>query len=215
MRRMRYSLATTSAGEDMRQKGAQLFTNLKGLIARLNTTCRSALEAAAGLCLSRTHYDVEIEHMLLKLLEASDTDLVRIFRHFEIDTSRLTRDLTRALDRLKTGNARTPALSPRLPRLFEEAWAVASIDYGDRAVRSSHLLLAFLAGQDTARMAHDLSPELKRISVETLQKSLPHSSPAHAKIAKRVRPRLRLEKRCGHPAGRFRKRLRWINTRSI
>ena len=30
-------------------------TNLKSLIAKLNGTCRSALEAAAGLCLSQTH----------------------------------------------------------------------------------------------------------------------------------------------------------------
>ena len=41
--------------------------NLKSLIGKLNDTCRSALEGAAGLCLSRTHYDVEIEHLLLKL----------------------------------------------------------------------------------------------------------------------------------------------------
>ena len=49
--------------------------NLKSLIGRLNDTCRQALEGAAGLCLSRTNYDVEVEHVLLKLLEAPDTDL--------------------------------------------------------------------------------------------------------------------------------------------
>ncbi len=27
-----------------------------------------------GLCLSRTHYDVEIEHYLMKLLDSSDGD---------------------------------------------------------------------------------------------------------------------------------------------
>ena len=43
--------------------------NLKSLIARLNATCRGALEGAAGLCLSRTNYDVEPEHFLVKLIE--------------------------------------------------------------------------------------------------------------------------------------------------
>jgi len=148
-----------------------VFTNLKSLIAKLNTTSRSALEAAAGLCLSRTHYDVELEHFLVKLIEAPDTDMARILRHFGVDTSRLMRDLTRALDRLKTGNARTPALSPRLPQLFEGAWSLASIDYGARILRSGHLLLALLTDPDTARFARDLSPEFKNISVETLQKS--------------------------------------------
>jgi len=150
-----------------------MFTNLKSMIAKLNTTCRSSLESAAGLCLSRTHYDVEIEHFLFKLLEASDTDLGRILRNFEVDNSRLARDLTRVIDRFKTGNARTPALSPRLPRLFEQAWTIGTIDYGAASVRSGYVLLALLTDPDTARMARDLSPELKKISIEALQKDLP------------------------------------------
>ena len=44
----------------------------KSLIGKLNPTCRRALEAAAGLCLSRTHFHVEIEHWLLKLLETAE-----------------------------------------------------------------------------------------------------------------------------------------------
>jgi len=67
-------------------------TNLKAWWTDLNTTCRRALEGAAGLCLSRTHYNVEIEHWLLKLLEVADGDLPRILRHYEIDVSRVTRD---------------------------------------------------------------------------------------------------------------------------
>jgi type VI secretion system protein VasG len=59
--------------------------NLKSLIGRLNDTSRNALEAAAGLCLSRTNYDVDIEHLLMKLVEAPDTDLARILRHYEVD----------------------------------------------------------------------------------------------------------------------------------
>ena len=59
--------------------------NLKSLIGRLNDTCRQALEGAAGLCLSRTNYDVEVEHVLLKLLEAPDTDLVRYLAGLEFD----------------------------------------------------------------------------------------------------------------------------------
>ena len=86
--------------------------NLKGLISKLDDTCRRALEAAAGLCLTRTHYDVDVEHLLVKLMDVSDSDLQKIFKHYGVEKSRLERDLTRALDRLKTGNARTPALAP-------------------------------------------------------------------------------------------------------
>ncbi len=147
--------------------------NLKSLIGRLNDTCRQALEGAAGLCLSRTNYDVEVEHLLLKLLEAPDTDLAKVLRRFEIDASRFAKDVTRALDRLKTGNARTPALSPRLPRLIEKAWVVASIEYGASRVRSGHLVHVLLTDDDLSRLTREISKDLAGISVEQLTKTFP------------------------------------------
>ena len=144
--------------------------NLKSLIGKLNDTGRKALEAAAGLCVTRTHYDIDIEHLLLKLVEAENTDIQKILRHYEIDQARLTRDLTRALDHLKTSNARTPAFSPRIPRLVTEAWNLASIDFGVSKVRSGHLLLAMLSEEDLGRLTREASPELQKVSVEELHK---------------------------------------------
>src|SRR5437660_6029867 len=99
------------------------------VIKTLNKTCLSALQAAAGLCLSRTNYSVEVEHWLLKLAEPTDTDLSRIFRQFEVNPSNLQRELTRAIDGIKTGNARTPTLAPAIDELVREAWVLASIQY--------------------------------------------------------------------------------------
>ena len=62
--------------------------DLKSLVGRLSAIGRRQLEAAAGLTLSRSHYNVEIEHWLVKLIEASDTDVSAILRHFEIDAGR-------------------------------------------------------------------------------------------------------------------------------
>ncbi|HEY8459515.1 MAG TPA: type VI secretion system ATPase TssH [Blastocatellia bacterium] len=143
--------------------------NLKSLIARLNNVCHSALEGAAGLCLSRTNYDVEIEHFLIKLLEAQDADLPRILNHFEVGMARLNKDLALAIDRLKTGNSRTPALSPRLPLLVQEAWLAASIDFGASKIRSGHLLLALLGNDELGRLAVDISREFDRVSLESLR----------------------------------------------
>src|SRR5437762_3624931 len=103
-----------------------MIPNLKALIGKLNSTARSTLEAAAGLCLSRTHYDVEIEHYLIKLLERTDSDFATIMRYFGVDGSRLLAELTSSLDRLKSGNARTPTLSPRVVRMFAEGWTIGS-----------------------------------------------------------------------------------------
>src|SRR5260370_9370772 len=146
--------------------------NLKSLIARLNDTSRNALEGAAGLCLSRTNYDVEPEHLLLKLVDAPDTDISRIMRHYEINPSRITKDLTQALDKLKTGNSRTPALSPRLPQCIEAAWLLASVDYNAAQVRSGHMLIALLESDNLARLTREISKEFEGISVESLRKDL-------------------------------------------
>jgi len=115
---------------------------------------------------------VEIEHLLLKLMEAADSDLARILRQYEIDPSRLSKDITRALDRLKTGNSRTPALSPRIPQLVEDAWLLASVDFGASKIRSGHLVLALLANEDLSRLAREVSKEFANVSVESLRKNL-------------------------------------------
>jgi len=142
------------------------------VIKALNKTCVNALQAAAGLCLSRTNYSVEIEHWLFKLTEVNDTDLSRIFRHFEIDSSRLQRDLTRALDRLKTGNARTPSLSPSIDQLVRSAWVYATLQYKAPLVRSGHLLLALLEDEQLGRLARDASTEFSKIKLETLSSGM-------------------------------------------
>src|SRR5882724_4976715 len=98
----------------------------RNLIGKLNSTGRRALEGAAGLCLSRTHFHVEIEHWLLKLLEPADTDLQAILRHFEVDANRVRRELEQALNKMKTGNGRAPDLSPDILDVVREAWVVAS-----------------------------------------------------------------------------------------
>jgi len=138
------------------------------VIKSLNKTCVNSLQAAAGLCLSRTNYSVEIEHWLLKLTEVHDSDLTRIFRHFEVNTAHLQRDLTKALDRLKTGNARTPTLSPSIDELIRSAWVLASLQYQSRQVRSGFLLLALLEDEQLGRLARDASTEFAKIKVEIL-----------------------------------------------
>ena len=67
--------------------------NLRGLIAKMNAPTRSAVEGAAGLCLSRTNYDVEIEHLLVKTLDATDNDVAVILKHFGVNRTRLADDL--------------------------------------------------------------------------------------------------------------------------
>ncbi len=143
--------------------------SLKSLIGKLNHSTRNALEAAAGLCVSRTHYDVEVEHYLAKLLDSPGGDFDRIAQRFGIDRSRLEQELAHSLDLLKTGNARTPAFSPSLVKALSEAWTFGSLEYGMEEIRTGATILALLADPDLARMTREISRELNKIDVQALQ----------------------------------------------
>ena len=144
--------------------------NLRGLIGKLNAPTRNALEAAAGLCLSRTHYDVEIEHFLLKALDASDGDLAFILKHYGVNRSRLAADLTKSLDKLKSGNARTPALSPTLTKMLSEAWQIGSVDFGESQIRTGHAVLALATNDELRRLMVEVTREFDKIAGEALHK---------------------------------------------
>ena len=144
--------------------------SLKSLLGKLNEHARKSLEAAAGLCLSRTHYDVEVEHYLLKLLDDADSDLSRILNRFGVERSRFTSELTNSLDRLKSGNARTPAFSPALVRMLTEAWTIASIDFGANQIRSGLTVLSLATDGELARMMRDISQEFQLIDARVLHR---------------------------------------------
>src|ERR1700758_3356747 len=144
--------------------------DLKQLVGRLNDACRRALEAAAGLTLSRTHYNVEIEHWLLALADRPDGDITAILRHYEIDQGRFVTDLNRALEKLKTGNSRAPSLAPDIVQLGKQAWLLASLEHGAAKIRSGHLLWALLADETLARRAREASSQLLKINPDLLKR---------------------------------------------
>jgi type VI secretion system protein VasG len=144
--------------------------NLKSLIGKLNDTTRGALEGAAGLCLARTHYDVEIEHYLLKLLDGPDGDCAAILKAFGVDRARLAAEIGRSLDKLKSGNARTPAFSPSLVDMIREAWVIGSLEFEAGEIHSGFTILALVTHEDLARIAREIGHELEKIEPDRLRK---------------------------------------------
>jgi type VI secretion system protein VasG len=140
--------------------------NLKSMFARLNEFSRNSLEAAAGLCLSRTNYNVEIEHWIYKLSETDGTDFVAILQHYGVNIDQLQADISKVLDGLKIGNTRVPPLSPDTVELAREAWLIASVEFAAAQTRTSHVLLSLLLDRNRARLARDLSPQFAKVSGE-------------------------------------------------
>ncbi len=168
-------------------------SDVKALIAKLNPVCKRALETAAELCLAQTHFSVEIEHLLLKLVETPDGDLQRVLRYYEIDAGAVAKQINAAIEKLKRGNSRTPSLSPHLLQLFEAAWVTSSLRLGQPTIRSGAVLQALL--EETAlrgllleaipllatlprgRLLEDL-PELVRGTAEDPPAQVASSAPA-------------------------------------
>jgi len=148
-------------------------SHLKSLIAKLSPTCRRGLESAANLALSRTHHEVDIEHLLIELLDTQDADCTVILRTFDISPAELRSDLLAALARLKSGNTRNPVLAERIPQWLETAWLLASVDYGATRLRSGFLLLALLVTPALFRPVEASCGRLRKISVDDLRAQLP------------------------------------------
>ncbi|MEA2771010.1 MAG: type secretion system protein VasG [Acetobacteraceae bacterium] len=144
--------------------------DLKSLVGKLDDHCRRALEAAAGLTLSRSHYNVEIEHWLLKLVDGTGTDIPLVLRHYDLDEGRFRTDLNASLDKMRTGNARAPGLSPDIIELAKQAWLLASIEQGLTRLRSGHLIWALLADETLARRSRDVSSQLLRLQPDALKR---------------------------------------------
>ena len=118
--------------------------DLKSLLRKLNNYCTSSLEGAAGLCVSRTHYEVTVEHLLYKMLDNPAADIQAILRHYEIEPSRFLGSLNRAIEKFKSGNAGKPVFSPLLVDWFADAWLVTSLELNDTQLRSGALFMAVL-----------------------------------------------------------------------
>ena len=158
--------------------------NLSPFLRRLNDHCAQALADAAGLCETRAHRDIEVEHWLIKLLELGEGDLVAIVRRYELDVDAIWNGLLSAIDRLPHELRGKPGLSHRLGQLLEAAWMRASLEATGEtppAIRSVHVLATLadapylLRAPDawallsvSATQIEHLRPELDRVSVEAV-----------------------------------------------
>jgi type VI secretion system protein VasG len=149
-----------------------MITHLKTLVAKLNTCCRTAAERAASITMARGHYEVDVEHLFLALLEQPQSDFAVLCKRMDVSVGALQGDLEREIAQFKSGNSRTPVFSPHLPTLFENAWLIASIEAHDARIRSAHLLLALLTEPGLSQLAYRGSKLFARFRADELKHKL-------------------------------------------
>ena len=138
------------------------------LFNKLNKTCYKAIESATVFCKMRGNPYVELVHWFQQILQLEHSDLQLIIRHFELDHSRLAKDMTEALDRLPRGASSISDLSAHLEEAVERAWVWASLLYGAQKVRSGHLVLGILKTKGLNNALLGVSDEFRKIKPEQL-----------------------------------------------
>jgi len=118
--------------------------DIKSLINHLNVYTTSCMESAAGLCVARSHYEITIDHLFIKLLDDTHSDLSIILHNSNVDNGKLQRQIEQAIEEYQTGNASRPVFSPLLMEWLQDAWLISSLNLNEDSIRSGSLFLAFL-----------------------------------------------------------------------
>ena len=114
------------------------------LFGKLDSLSYKAVEAATVFCKLRGNPYVELDHWIAQIVQLPDSDWHRIMKHYEVDVGVLARDITNALDRLPRGATAISDLSDNISNAVERGWVYGSLMFGERAVRSGHLMLGLV-----------------------------------------------------------------------
>ena len=142
--------------------------NRIALFGKLNSLAYKAIESATVFCKLRGNPYVEMEHWLQQILSNQDSDLHRIVKHFGIDSSRLAKDMTDALDRLPRGATSISDLSEHIADAVERGWVYGSLMFGDMQVRTGHLIVGILKTRPLRNELFNISRQFEHIKPDTL-----------------------------------------------
>ena len=135
---------------------------------KLSPVAYKAIEGATVFCKMRGNPFVELQHWLVQILNAPDSDLHRIVRHFELDTAALAADLTQALDRLPRGASSISDISSFVDTAVERGWVYASLMFGERQIRTGHLLVGLLKTPSQRGALLAISRQWDKVNVDQL-----------------------------------------------
>ena len=138
------------------------------LFGKLDSLAYKAIEGATVFCKLRGNPYVELVHWIQQILHTPDSDLHRIVRHFELDSSRLAKDITDALDRLPRGATSISDLSPHVEHAVERGWVYSTLMFGEGHVRTGHLVVGMLKTPSLRNALVTMSRQFEAVKADTL-----------------------------------------------
>ena len=138
------------------------------LFGKLNPLGYKSIESATIFCKMRGNAYVETVHWLHQLLQQPDSDVLRIIKHFGLDSSRVATDLVASLDRLPRGATAISDFSPHIETALQQGYLYATLLFGEYQIRTGHLIVAFLRTDSLRNVFLGLSREFAKIKTEQL-----------------------------------------------
>lgn len=175
----------------MEQRRSSQSFKRKELVAKLNSLCQRAFKAAADATKLRGNPYVELVHFIEQLVLSERSDVQMIVADAGVDPSRLTADMTRAVDKLPYGATSIEEFSDHIFHAIQEGWNLATLEFGVEEVRSAHILIACLKTPVLEGLLAKISTEFDKIDAdgvisrfaEVTEGSLEAGSPAVAAVA--------------------------------
>lgn len=152
----------------MEQRRSSQGFKRKELVGKLNPVCLRAFKAAADSAKLRGNPYVELVHFIEQLVLSERSDVQMILADAGIDASRLTSDMTRAVDKLPYGATSIEEFSDHIFHAIQEAWNLATLEFGMEEVRSGHIVLACLKTPVLEGLVSKISAEFDKIDADAV-----------------------------------------------
>ncbi|MDX8514057.1 type VI secretion system ATPase TssH [Mesorhizobium captivum] len=150
----------------MEQRRSSQSFKRKELVAKLNATGVRAFKAAADTAKLRGNPYVELVHFIQQVVLSERSDVQMIIADAGVDVSRLTADMTRAIDKLPYGATSVEEFSDHIFHAIQEGWNLAMLEFGVEEVRSAHILLACLKTPVLEGLVSKISAEFDKVDAD-------------------------------------------------
>ncbi|MDF3216865.1 MULTISPECIES: type VI secretion system ATPase TssH [Mesorhizobium] len=152
----------------MEQRRSSQSFKRKELVGKLDPVGVRAFKAAADSAKLRGNPYVELVHFIEQLVLSDRSDVQMIIADAGLDASRLTADMTRAVDKLPYGATSIEEFSDHIFHAIQEAWNLATLEFGVEEVRSAHILLSCLKTPVLEGLLSKISGEFDKIDADAV-----------------------------------------------
>ena len=141
------------------------------LFGKLNSVGYKAVEGATVFCKMRGNPYVELVHWMTQLIQVPNNDVSMIMDHYKLEPSRVSADMTAALDMLPRGASAISDLSEHLEDATERAWVYGSLLFNANQVRTGHLILGMMKTKALRNILLGMSKEFAKINADDLSEN--------------------------------------------